>query len=263
MRCTKERRLEYIKSFPNALDHLFIGSDVFHMNVKLLSQIRSVDTIGIELWISSVQLIPWLTVMFFFARSLRIHILFEPILIFASYFTGSICETMSVMSSFFENSICCHVRSNLFKFAWAISYFSGKFRTVLSSSQVLLHYHCFHEAWYVCARRGMLLLALPILFQCYPWYRPWSFKPFEINSFSILRCHTISTISRYRSVGHDCTWLRLPQFQSLILRLWQSYPIHCILVTLPFRNIWCFLSNCEVFMRLLFLRIISKTIRWC
>ena len=28
-RCTKERRLEYIEGFSNALDHLFVGLDVF------------------------------------------------------------------------------------------------------------------------------------------------------------------------------------------------------------------------------------------
>ena len=44
--------------------------------------------------------------MFFFARSLRIQILFEPILIlsmasvFASSSTASVCEIVSVMSSF-------------------------------------------------------------------------------------------------------------------------------------------------------------------
>ena len=39
---------------------------------------------------------------------------------------------------------------------------------------------CTPAQWYVCARRGMLLLlASPILFQRLLWYRSWSFKPFR------------------------------------------------------------------------------------
>ena len=211
----------------------------------------------------------WLNIMFFFAKSLRIRILFEPIWFFPSLMYSLLSQLQSVRPCrghlpFFENSICFHVRSNLPEFPWANSYFSGKFRTVLCSSPVLLLYHRFHEARYVCARRGMLLLlALPILVQRYLRYWPWSVKPFEINSFSILRCHTINTVPRYRSVGHDCKWLRLPEFQSLILRLWQSYPVHCVLVILPFPNIRCFLWSSEVVMKLLFLRVICKRTCWC
>ena len=90
-------------------------------------------------------------------------------------------ETVSVSMS---EAICP-------SFPWAGFYFSGKFRTVLCSSPVILYYHRFHEAEYVCARRRMLLLllllllALPSLFQRYLRYRPWSFKPFENNTFSI------------------------------------------------------------------------------
>ena len=228
---------------------------------------------GIELWISSVHFnsrLAWLLA--------KHHVLLRQVIANTNFCSNQFWFFQSLRYSPlhsqvqsvrpcrwylpFENSIYFRVRSNLPKFPWASSHSSGKFRTVLCSRPVLLYYHRFHEARYVCARRGMLLLlALPILFQRYLRYRPWSFKPFEINSFSILRCHTIGTISMYRSVGHDCKWLRLPEFQSLILRLWQSYPVHCFLVIL--RNIRCFLWNCEVVMRLLFLRVISKRIRWC
>ena len=69
-----------------------------------------------------------------------------------------------------------------------------------------------------------------------------------------------------RSVQSPCivAWVMIANdfvCQSLILRLWQSYPVHCFLVIL--RNIRCFLWNCEVVIRLLFLRVISKRIRWC
>ena len=110
----------------------------------------------------------------------------------------------------------------------------------------------FSRAGYVCARSGMLLLlAMPILFQWYLRCPTWSFKPLEICSLSILRCHTIKTISRYCSVSHDCKWLRLPECQSLILRLWQLYPVYGTLVKFPFSNIKCFLWNCEIIMWLL------------
>ena len=35
----------------------------------------------------------------------------------------------------------------------------------------------------------------------------------------------------------------LPEFQSLILRLWQLYPAHCVLAILPFRNIDAFCGH--------------------
>ena len=121
----------------------------------------------------------------------------------------------------------------------------------------------FPEAKYVCVRSGMLLLALPILFQRYLRCRSWSCKPFEKYSISVLRGHTINAISKYRSVGHDCKWRRLPKFQSLILRFWQSYPENCILVRFPTSIIRHFLWKCVIIMRPFFLRVISKWIRWC
>ena len=135
-----------------------------------------------------MSMIAWhdsgLNIMFFFARSLRIQILFEPILIlsmapvFASSFTASVCEVVLVISSLFENSICFHVRTNLPKLPGACCRFSGTFRTVLYSCPILLYYLRFQEAMYVCARRGMLLLlALPILFQRYLRCWSWCFKP--------------------------------------------------------------------------------------
>ena len=43
-------------------------------------------------------------------------------------------------------------------------------------------------------------------------------------SISTIWCHTINAISRCCCVGHDCKRLRLPEFQSKVLRFWQSYP---------------------------------------
>ena len=134
---------------------------------------------------------PGLNIMFFFARSLRIQILFERILIlsmasvFASSSTTSVCEIVSVISSLFENSIFFHVRSNLTKLSGACCRFIGTFRTVLYSCPILLYYLRFHEAKHVCARRGMLLLllALPILFQRYLRWWSWCFKPCVMWNF--------------------------------------------------------------------------------
>ena len=89
--------------------------------------------------------------------------------------------------------------------------FCGVVRDVLCSSLVLPFCLPFPGARYVCARSGMLLLlALPILLQRYLGCRSWSYKPFEKYSISVVRGHTINTIFRYCSVGHDCKWLRLP-----------------------------------------------------
>ena len=76
----------------------------------------------------------------------------------------------------------------------------------LCSSVVFPFCPLFPEARYVCVRSGLLLLlAFPMLFQRYLRCRPWSLMPFENYSISVLRGHTINAISRYRSVGHDCT----------------------------------------------------------
>ena len=147
---------------------------------------------GIELWISSVQLIlhcpfqiiawhdSWLNVMFFFAN----------ILFFFHSFT--LCKTMSVIFLFWEQYLFpCQKQSAQVP----LSYFSLQWKV---PNHLVLQPQChrFHEARYVCARPGMLLLqALPILSQRYLGYQPWSFR-----------------------------------------RLWQSYPVRCNLVILPFRN---------------------------
>ena len=56
IRCTKERRLREHQMLSwcaeSSLGWIWY---VFHMNIKLFPQIRSVDTMGIELWISSLQ----------------------------------------------------------------------------------------------------------------------------------------------------------------------------------------------------------------
>ena len=157
-----------------------------------------------------------LNIMLFFARSLRNQIWFEPILILsmasvlASSFTTSVCEIVSVTFSFLDNNICFHVRSNLPKLPGACCHFSRTFRTILYSCPVLLHCLSLSLSWVRLCKKGMLLLLdLPFLFQRYLMRWSWSFKPFQINSFSILRCHTINTITRYRGASHDCKWLRL------------------------------------------------------
>ena len=143
-------------------------------------------------------------------RSSRIQILFEPILILSipsvfvsalSSFTASFCKNAFVLNFFVaEMNIHIHVRSGMPQFPGGEVRFCGVVRNVLCSSSVLPLCPQFPEV-----RSGMLLLlALPILFQRYLGCRPWSFKPFEICSLSVLRGHTINTISRHRSVGHDC-----------------------------------------------------------
>ena len=194
--------------------------------------------------------------MFSFVRTSRVQILFEAISILSigfvfvsalSSFTASLCK-----NAFDEMSIHIHVRSGMPQFPGGDVRCCGVVRNVLCSSLVLPLCHRFSEAKYVCARSGMLLLlALPILFQRYLGCRPWSFKPFEIYSISVLRGHTINTISRYRSAGHDCNWLRLPGFQSLILRFWWSYPILRILVVFPTSYVKYFLWNCVIIMGVL------------
>ena len=170
--------------------------------------------------------------MFFFGKSLRRQILFKPILIlsiasvFASSFTTSICETMSVISSFLRTASVSMLEAICPSFPELV------LTSVESSGPSCTLVQCSFTT-VVFTRPGTSVqeeeccccCALSILFQRYLWYRPWSFKAFEINSFSISRCHTITIYNRqYRSVSHDCNWLRLPEFQSLILRLWQSYP---------------------------------------
>ena len=121
----------------------------------------------------------------------------------------------------------------------------------------------FPKARYVWARSGMLLLALPILAQHCLARWPWSFKLFEKCSISTIWCHTINAISRYCCVGHDCKRLRLPEFQSKILRFWQSYPEYCILNWFPRCNRRTFLWNCQVTMSSFLLWVISKRICQC
>ena len=77
---------------------------------------------------------------------------------------------------------------------------------------------------------GWLLLALPIPLQRDLGCGAWCRKPFEKCSISVLSSHTVNEVSWCCDVGHDCKWFRLPEFQSLILRFFQSYPIHSILV---------------------------------
>ena len=125
---------------------------VFH--IQLFPQIRSVNTMCIELWISSVELIPhcpchnrlaWLWAKHHFSspshcgyRSCLGPSQFCRWLLYSSLLS----QLQSVRSCqwYFENSICFHVRSNLSKFPAACCHFSGMFRTVLHSWPVLLYY---------------------------------------------------------------------------------------------------------------------------
>ena len=153
--------------------------------------------------------------MFFFARSSRVQVLFAPILIIPisfvflsanSSFTTSTCENVSVITSLLRRAsvsmlevVCPSILLELdFPPVWSSELPCAPTQCSFSAS-------LFKGLCTFCARSGMLLLlAIPILCQRYPWCTSWSFKPFEIHSFSILRCHTINTISRYRCVTHDC-----------------------------------------------------------
>ena len=130
--------------------------------------------------------------------------------------------------------------------------------TSCAPSRSSLFEPCFQKQGTSVSEVECCSLALPILFQRYLRCRPWSVKPFEKYSISDLWRHTINAISMYRSVGHDCKWLRLPKYQSLILRFWQSYPENCILARFPTSNIRHFLWKCVIIMRPFFLRVISK-----
>ena len=139
------------------------------MNIWLFPQVRGVDTMGIDSINStlSMSIIVWhdsgLNIMFFFAKSLWIQILFESILILsmASVFASS----SSMISSLFENSICVHVRSNLPKLSGACCHFSGTFRTVLYSCPILFYYLRFHEAAGFANSFSTLPLVLVLEFQ--------------------------------------------------------------------------------------------------
>ena len=240
-----------------------------HWILDVFNSMSSTLPISKIAWLGS-----WLNIMFFFSKSSRIQILFEPILILSisfvfvsaiSSFTTSACESVFVLrwaSISILEVVCLQFPGSQFRFC-------GVVRNALCSSPMLPFCLLVQGAGYVCARSGMLvlllplLLAIPILFQRYLECRSWSFKPFEIYSISVSRRHTINTISRCRGVRHDRRWLRLPEFQSLILRFWWSYPVFCILVMFPTSDIRCFLWNCEIIMRLFFLWVISKRIRWC
>ena len=78
------------------------------------------------------------------------------------------------------------------------------------------------------------------------------------KSISTIWCHTINAISRYCCVGHNCKRLRLPEFQSKILRFCQSYPEYCILSWFPRCYRRSFLWNCEIIMSSFLLFVISK-----
>ena len=156
-----------------------------------------------------------------------------------------------------------HCGNRLLQVACCLVHFKDVFRTVLNFRQVLAFLPLFPKARYVRARSGMLLLALPILSQRYLARWPWSFKSFEKCSISTIWCHTINAISRYCCVGHTCKRLRLPEFQSKILRFWQSYPEYCMWSWFPRCNRRTFLWNCQITMSSFLLWVISKRICKC
>ena len=84
----------------------------------------------------------------------------------------------------------------------------------------------------------LLLLASPVPLQRDLRWWPRRCESFEKYSISVLSHHTVSAVSWYCGVGHDCKWLRLPELQSLILRFRSSYPIFSILVVFPTSFIW-------------------------
>ena len=110
-----------------------------------------------------------------------------------------------------EKNIRLHIGSSLPKFPWTGFSFCGGFRT---------------------ARANPMLLFCLLLSRCYARLECcccWLYQFFlnvaqsaspGVSSLTTPRCH----------VNHDCKWFCLPEFRSLILRLWQSYPIHCIQV---------------------------------
>ena len=181
----------------------------------------------------------WLNIMFSFARSSRIQILFEPILILSvtsaflaavSSFTASACENVSVITPFLRRASVSKIE------VVCPSFLVARFASVEWSVMLCALAHCSLSASFF----KELSTSVPeveccccwlcqFFFNVTPWCRSWSFKPFEIYWFSILRCHTINTISRY-----------------------------CILVIFPFSN-----TRCETIMRLFLLQVISKRIRWC
>ena len=136
----------------------------------------------------------WLNILFSFARSSRIQILFEPILIlfitsvfFSAFssFTASACENVSVITSFLRRasvSISEEVCS---------SFHVARFNSVEGIEPSCAPAQCsFSVAFFKGhGTSGMLLLllAMPILFQRYLRCWSWSFKPFEIYSFSIVQ----------------------------------------------------------------------------
>ena len=178
---------------------------------------------------------------------------------FTASFFKSACVLTSlsptwVSTSLFEVVCPSFLWARLASVEWSV--------TSCAPSRSSLFEPCFQKQGTSVSEVECCSLALPILFQRYLRCRPWSVKPFEKYSISVLWRHTINAISMYRSVGHDCKWLRLPKFQSLILRFWQSYPENCILARFPTSNIRHFLWKCVIIMTPFFLRVISKKIRW-
>ena len=162
-------------------------------------------------WIDS-----WLNIMFSFARSSPIQIFVRNnvdsfirfCIRLCDFFFHSFALQECIRADFFvaEMSIHIHVRSGMPLLPlWARSASVKRSVTSCAPAWTSLFVPCFQRLGYVCVRSGMLLLlALPTLFQRYLGCRSWSFKPFENYSISVLRGHTTKTISRYRSVGHDC-----------------------------------------------------------
>ena len=230
-----------------------------HWILEVLNSMSSTLAMSWAAWVDS-----WLNSMLSFTGSSRIQISFEPtsirsIIWFFASSPGNVLvvtSTSSVWISSIVETDCSQLPG-----AWSTS--GMCFEPSWTSGKSSLFCLCSQKTRYVCARSGMLLLALPILAQRYLARWPWSFKSFEKYSICTIWCHTINAISRYCCVGHDCKRLRLPEFQSKILRFWQSYPEYCILSWFPRCYRRTFLWNCEIIMSSFLLWVISKRICRC